>query len=158
MRQSVAGPGGWHGPAARLDFCIMRAQRHGTRIDPVLRLVAGVTLSFFLLRALIPAGFMPDADALADGRLELVICTSMGEKTVHAADPGAPDGGDPETWAGADCPYHLSLSHAFFAPAADPIPAEFAVRAAHGLAAAAIALLPPALGPPLGQRAPPFFA
>src|SRR5690606_29790289 len=100
----------------------------------------------------------PNADALAEGRLELVICTSMGEKIVHAVDLGAPDGDKPETWAGADCPYHLSLSQAFTTPDVAPVAIEFAARAAHGFALAAIALLPPALGPPLGQRAPPFFA
>jgi hypothetical protein len=134
----------------------MKEQGGITRTDPALRLAAGTLIFIFMLRALIPAGFMPDAKALGEGRLELVICTSAGERLAHAID--LDDGnGETETWAGANCPYHLSLSQAF-APGADvaPVAVEFA-RIALPVVSAAAVLLPPALGPPLGQRAPPFF-
>jgi hypothetical protein len=127
-----------------------------TRTDPVLRFAAGTLVFVFLLRAFIPTGFMPDAKALGEGRFELVICTSAGERLVPGIDLDS-SGDQPETWAGADCPYHLSLAQAFTAPAFAPTPVEFVAGAAHSLVWAATELLPPALGPPLGQRAPPAF-
>jgi hypothetical protein len=127
-----------------------------SRTDPVLRFAAGTLIFVFLLRALIPAGFMPDAKAAGEGRFELVICTSAGERLVQGIDLDA-SGDKPATWSGADCPYHHSLSQAFTAPALAPVPVEFAAGAARAPLLAATELLPPALGPPLGQRAPPFF-
>jgi hypothetical protein len=140
---------------SRYTFATMDGQGDIKRTDPALRFAAGTLILIFLLRALIPAGFMPDARALGEGRFELVICTSSGERVAHAIDLGAGNGA-PETWAGADCPYHLSLSP-IAAPDIAPVPVEFAVRAADRFPAASNVLLPPALGPPLGQRAPPVF-
>ncbi len=143
-----------HGPPGYIPTT-MDGQGDITRTDPALRFAAGTLIFIFLLRALIPAGFMPDARALGDGRFELVICTSSGERVTHAIDPGS--GSDaPETWAGADCPYHLSLAQ-IAAPDIAPVPVEFVIRAADGFSPASNVLLPPALGPPLGQRAPPVF-
>jgi len=136
-------------------FAIMDGQGDIARTDPALRFAAGTLIFIFLLRALIPAGFMPDAKALGEGRFELVICTSSGERVAHAIDLGSGNGA-PETWAGADCPYHFSVSQVV-TPTIAPVPVEFAVRAANGFFAASDTLLPPALGPPLGQRAPPVF-
>ena len=135
----------------------MRGRGEHRRTDPAVRLAVGLLLFVFLLRALIPAGFMPDAKALAEGHFELVICVSSGAKVIQ---PGVPDSsGDdaPEKWAGADCPYHLSLSQAFATPDVAPLAIEFAACAVDGRVAAGLVLLPPALGPPLGQRAPPDF-
>jgi hypothetical protein len=133
----------------------MKGQGNNTRTDPALRFAAGMLIFIFMLRALIPAGFMPDAKALGEGRFELVLCTSAGDRVVQSIDFDG-SGDEPKSWGGADCPYHLSLSQAF-APGADAasIPAEFRTGAALLFASAATELLPPALGPPLGQRAPP---
>lgn len=139
----------------RYTSTAMDRQGDITRTDPALRFAAGTLIFIFLLRAVIPAGFMPDARALGEGRLELVICTSSGERVAHAIDLGS--GNDaPETWAGADCPYHLSLSEVA-TPDIAPVPVEFGIRAANGFFATSNVLLPPAVGPPLGQRAPPVF-
>ncbi len=122
-----------------------------------MRLVAGIALAIFVFRALIPAGFMPDAKALAEGRFELVICTASGERVVHVIDLGSPDSGgsnDPEPSSFDDCPYNLALGKIYTTSAATPVLVEFAIHA-HGFGAAAAFLFPPALGPPLGQRAPP---
>jgi hypothetical protein len=132
----------------------MWGQGSDTRIDPVIRLVARITLAFFVLRALIHAGFMPDAKALAEGRLEIVICTSAGEKLVQMLDLDAPNDGAPKT-SSNDCPFGLTFAKAFTAPEATAVPGEFRFVAAFGPAAAPHFRLPPALGPPLGQRAPP---
>lgn len=128
----------------------MRGQSEHLRTDPAVRLAVGLLLLVFFLRALIPAGFMPDAKALADGHFELVICTPGG--------PDSADGDAQEKWAGADCPYHFSFSQALVTVTPVPVAVEFASRAAHGFAAASNILLPPALGPPLGSRAPPAIS
>lgn len=134
----------------------MWGQGRYTHVDASLRFVAGVTLAFFLFRALIPTGFMPNVEALGEGRLELVICTSSGEHVVQVIDLGSPDNDAPnKKSADSDCPYSLALAKAFTVPGTVAIAWEFLARAPHGMAPAARFLLPPSLGPPLGSRAPP---
>lgn len=56
-------------------------------------------LCALLLRGLIPGGYMPNLDP-ADGRGFLVICTSIGERTLQ------PDGHDADTAVQADSKQH----------------------------------------------------
>jgi hypothetical protein len=140
----------------------------------VWRFLYCLTLISFVLRALVPAGFMPDAAAFHDGRPALKLCTSIGTRhaSAHAAghasahdladasrhDPGhasAPHQGD-EAPAGSDCPFGLLLVQAVVPSietavllAAAPV-RDVAVRF-H----AVLAPLLPIPGPPLGPRAPP---
>jgi hypothetical protein len=117
------------------------------------RLFSAALIAFFALRALVPLGFMPDVAALGEGRFELVICTSSGEKLVQTVDlGGAPNG--PVKSILDDCPFHTALGNAFAAPDTIPAAVIFTASAAD-FDPLSHALLPPALGPPLGSRAPP---
>lgn len=112
-----------------------------------------------LFKALIPAGYMPDAQAAREGKLLLSICLPGGqaiamplvlesEGTAATPDEGAPL---------QECPFVLAATQAVLP--------ELAVTAAHTPATRATAPRPayrslpplPALGPPLGSRAPPTY-
>jgi hypothetical protein len=53
--------------------------------------VARLLVVCFALRALIPAGFMPDFAAAADGKFRVVICSAQGIKTVTLSLDGKVD-------------------------------------------------------------------
>jgi len=118
-----------------------------------------------LLRAVVPAGYMPDARALHDGRLEVTFCSAAGDlstfKIALSADGKTADGtGDHRSAeTGAQCPFGL-LAHV--TPAPTPYVAPLALAAGRHAPAPAPTpdALPvqPAQGPPLGSRAPPFVA
>lgn len=113
-------------------------------------------LAFFTLRALIPAGYMPDLAHLGDGGFKVVLCTADGLRTVILDGEGRPV--EPEkrkSGAGDECPFGATASKAFLAaeptrPIAIPPHGGSAIFTRYDLA-----LLPPAQGPPLGSRAPP---
>lgn len=69
------------------------------------RLAAAVMVAALLVMALIPAGFMPSFGA--DGKVAIVICSGMGEKTVFVDADDAPAGTHQDTEA---CPYFLAQS------------------------------------------------
>lgn len=120
--------------------------------------VTRTLLLLFVLRALIPAGYMPSTQALGEGHIEVVLCTSNGLRTIVLdADgkPAEPANHHPD--AASDCPFGAVTTKAFLAPdsefnAAEPARAESFVFNLHDLA-----LQPPAQGPPLGSRAPPVI-
>jgi hypothetical protein len=110
------------------------------------------------LRALIPAGYMPDANALRDGRVEITFCIAGSGLSVSAIDLNDHDGkaGHPDSVA-SECPFGILAQQAFDLP-----PVAGAVMPAAALAVLSIPFtlnraLPalPAQGPPLGSRAPP---
>ena len=121
------------------------------------RILLCLTLLAMAWRAALPAGFMPDAAAAREGRLVLTLCTGSGIPATVLLDlNGNADGASTDGAAGADCPFCLLASPglppdtdtaiaAYDAPARVLPPAVY--RAAPAL---------PALGPPLGSRAPPF--
>lgn len=123
--------------------------------------VLWLALLALALRALVPAGYMPDARALHDGRLEVTFCSAAGDlSTLSVAlspDSGGKAGHDAAD-TGAQCPFGL-LAHV--APAPAPMPAPMLLPAApRTLPAPVHRALPaqPAQGPPLGSRAPPPLA
>lgn len=105
-----------------------------------------------LLRALLPAGVMPDLSAAAQGRFDLVTCLGL------RFDPPADDGGD----GGADDRRGSVCDFAMVAvPDLPPAPTGPALPMAlpaidHPAAPAAVAPVPARAGPPLGAHAPPF--
>ena len=114
------------------------------------------------LRALVPAGFMPDAGALRDGRLEMTFCTSAGGlKTIavdidtHGDPVPSSDGG--QAHQSTDCPFNILTSLPAM-PSLTPVLAGLPLLAWPVLLAPRHAVRPPmpAQGPPLGSRAPPF--
>mgnify|MGYP000200152346 CR=1 FL=1 len=112
----------------------------------------------FVVRALIPAGFMPQADPAQGGEMALSLCTSTGDMVTMKVDMGrpAPDVPDP-SHAHADCAFNMLSHQALTLP---PWPVAVA-SASHARDLAPVADLQaarppqPAAGPPLGSRAPP---
>ena len=142
---------------------------------PSPRYVCAATIGRLLLllllvaRAWVPVGYMPDADALKQGRLALGFCAAGGGSLTglraladrHAqVDPHHGHhghGGQPaESGAGQECPFGLSAHQVLDLP---PLLALAPVLLRWFAQAPPMADSPrppmPAAGPPLGQRAPP---
>ena len=131
----------------------------GRSTSPMKGVVARLALLLFVLRALVPVGFMPDLAGLADGRIEIVLCTPEGLKAVSFDKDGRPlphdDSQKHDAVTGGDCPFGLAVGTALLAPdTAEAFVVAFAtaVLARHP---DDFRLGPPAHGPPLGPRAPP---
>ncbi len=140
-------------------FRLTRLQPYGSAAR--LRVVLWLALLALTLRALVPAGYMPDARALHDGRLEVTFCSAAGDLpaltlALSSGDQGK--AGHDAADAGALCPFGL-LAH--LAPAPAPAISPLLLAASRpALPAPARETLPAqaAAGPPLGSRAPPFLA
>jgi len=112
-----------------------------------------------LLRAAIPTGFMPNAEAFKQGKIEITFCTAGGgvTTTVVDIDRHAPASPSPDH-SSAACAFSASSPVALDLPllAVQPVALHAAThpRPTHDRAG-----LPPlpALGPPLGARAPPYL-
>jgi hypothetical protein len=123
-----------------------------------------VMLLALSLRALVPAGFMPDAGALRDGRLEMTFCTSAGDiKTItvdtHRGHDGAPapDGAPNHQSQSNDCPFSvLSTLPAMPSMALAPVGLPLLLSSVQPVLRAAPLPVFLSQGPPLGSRAPPF--
>jgi hypothetical protein len=123
--------------------------------------VLWLALLALALRALVPAGYMPDARALHDGRLEVTFCSAAGGLSVLnvALSPdGGGKAGHDAAGTGAQCPFGM-LAHVAPAPAPALTPIVLTAGPHTRLPPAYRALPPqPAQGPPLGSRAPPPLA
>lgn len=123
--------------------------------------VLWLALLALTLRALVPAGYMPDTRALHDGRLEVTFCSAAGNLASFSVALPADGGGKaPHDTAntGAQCPFGL-LAHV--TPATAPAMTPLLLTAAgHPSFPTPHRALPaqPAHGPPLGSRAPPPLA
>ena len=139
---------------------------HPTRLLHTLRSlraegVLWLALVALTLRALVPAGYMPDAGALHDGRLQVTFCSAAGDLSVLSVGLASDDNGKDRhdaAGAGALCPFGL-LAHVAPAPAPAATPLLLAA-AGHAPPPPIHRALPaqPAQGPPLGSRAPPPLA
>lgn len=129
-------------------------------------------LLLLMARAWVPAGYMPDTDALKQGRLALGFCAAGGASFMGlraSADPQAQaephhgqhghheHGGHPaESGAGQECPFGLSAHQVLHLPpvlALAPVLLRGFAQPPPMVASPRPPL--PAAGPPLGQRAPP---
>jgi len=125
----------------------------------VWQIVFCLGLLSFLFRSVIPVGYMPDFSGAGDGKFAVTICSAAGNTSFLPFDlldhsgKSAPDDG-----AGSqDCPFGMAATLAL-APVynAAPISGEISDRPVL-LTHDNQALPPlPALGPPLGSRAPPY--
>jgi hypothetical protein len=124
------------------------------------RCLLGLAMLAFVLRALVPAGFMPGMVAGHSGPLVLMLCNAAGEETSMALDfrdlVGDKDhGAGDERMSSQDCPYGMVAAQAML-PTADMV---------LQVASVTVSTLPVAFyfgpwpisaqGPPLGSRAPP---
>ncbi|MEQ1711265.1 MAG: DUF2946 family protein [Hyphomicrobium sp.] len=114
---------------------------------------ARVLVVLFALRALVPAGFMPDFAAARDGGVRLVICTAQGLATITI--PGDGEGHAPNRNGPQDnCPFGMM-------PVASNAPAPLVVTVAIALGAVETSFpdaahpVPRRIGPALGSRGPP---
>lgn len=128
--------------------------RLGTR-----RAVAWFAVFLFALHAVLPAGYMLDADSLRDGRYEVVICTSAGLQTVVLDKSGnrvAPKGSTaPDSEGTQTCPFATVAGKALSAPGQPVSLLVHAVRTVSGMLPPTLAIPVSADRLPLGSRAPP---
>ena len=111
----------------------------------------------FVLKALIPAGFMPDFSGADGGPFKIVICTANGTKIVDADVDGTPHDGSVAKHMGEPC--SLGSLAAFTPPDLLATVASPATDAASLAPLQLSVSLPPArAGPANGSRAPPFLA
>lgn len=125
------------------------------------RWLAHLLLVLFALRAIAPAGYMPDPAALQDGRFEIVVCTPAGLKTIMAApDRAGPtdDERSSDDLSATECPFQRVMAKALVVPGQDGAPVRWTQPAIPGEMWGRTVMprsAPP--GPPLGPRAPPPF-
>jgi hypothetical protein len=106
----------------------------------------------FVLKALIPAGFMPDFSGQDGQSFKIVICTANGSKLVDAGDDGS--GGSAAKHAGDPCA--LGTLAALAAPdVATSVAYSGLIDAARDEIAPAAVLPPVRAGPAHSPRAPP---
>jgi hypothetical protein len=145
---------------SRSPFRPCEGSRLLSRNSTIWRNVARLIVALFLLRALIPAGFMPDLKALGDGRLEITLCTVEGLKTVTVDESGQPltdhsPSNSKKTSSSDLCPFGSVLSHSLALPATASVGMPVALAISIIPSGQTLHLLLPAQGPPLGSRAPP---
>ncbi|AMG35222.1 DUF2946 family protein [Achromobacter xylosoxidans] len=115
-----------------------------------------------VLRGFVPPGYMPDTRALENGRVTLTLCSAAGTVStvlLSLTDERKESARHGEQAAsGMDCPYGL-LAHDVSAqplPALAPLPLRVTVAALPAVHPRQALPPLPALGPPLGSRAPPL--
>ena len=115
-----------------------------------------LTVFSFLCRAFIPVGYMPDLSGERETPFAITLC-SMGGTVVMQVDlSGDPVAGSEPHYSGENCPFGLSVAQKL-------MPGQAALALAGLVSFHSFApfvhnqALPPlpALGPPLGSRAPP---
>jgi len=136
-----------------------RTGSHRKPHSGMLRALACLALCLMALRALIPAGYMPDARALEQGRLELAFCSVNGPATI-SLDVHGDSSPDPHSApSAADCPFGAASSPAngLIPPPLAALPVAVRVADASLPAGGVAVAASLTRGPPLGSRAPPFF-
>ena len=124
-------------------------------------LTARCVAALLLLRAVIPAGYMPDLGALRDGRLEITLCTADGLRTVSQPARSSETTGEapadgPLAATPDDCPFGAVATQTLILPGDSALPPHGAAR--HFAPNASPERLDTSSqGPPLGARAPPFL-
>lgn len=109
----------------------------------------------FLCRAFIPVGYMPDSSSERQSPFAITLC-SMGGTTLVQLDLSAePDSSSHDGSYAETCPYGLSISSTFTYDDALILAGTAAFHALVHPVGSQTALPAPALGPPLGSRAPP---
>lgn len=134
-----------------------RGYSTGMRARTILCLLALATL----FRALVPVGYMPDAAALRQGRLEISFCSAAGgaPTVLRALIDTVPHDAHQDDATAQECPFWMVVHQALDLP---PSPYVAVLAALSGMRpdpppARALRPLPPA-GPPLGPRAPPALS
>lgn len=129
-------------------------------VHVVRQYLLGLALLAFVLRALVPMGFMPGMDAHHGHQVVLMLCNPAGEESAVTMDLGdelaqATDHTQDQGMSAQHCPYCLASAQAML-PTAD-IVLHVASLAVSDVPLAVYTGPSPisAQGPPLGSRAPP---
>jgi hypothetical protein len=113
-------------------------------------------LAAFVLKALIPAGFMPDFSGAEGGAFKMVVCTASGTKVVTTDADGKPHKNTVAKHTGEPCA--LGGLVALTLPDVDAGVGRPVVHATvRGTLSSAVALPPARAGPAHNPRAPPFL-
>lgn len=124
---------------------------------PVWQVLFCLTLVSFLCRSVIPMGYMPDFSGGRDGKLAITFCTTGGDISTLLLNLDQPEQSSSDEHASSlDCPFGLLVSQAVMPGQDTPVLARTVSHRPAVLLHRNQALPPlPALGPPLGSRAPP---
>lgn len=118
-----------------------------------------LTVVSFLCRAFIPVGYMPDLSGERDSTFAITLCSMGGGTTVMQMDLSADSGKvvPDESYSGENCPFGLNVAHKLMPGHDTPVLAGTTAFHPFAPPSGNQALPPlPALGPPLGSRAPPL--
>jgi len=116
--------------------------------------VARLLLVCFVVRALLPVGFMPTFGATGDQSLHFVLCLGDANAAQAASNPASPDQGDPSSTSHDQCAFSFLPRLAL--PETPGIAIAPLLLAGRVLGVApSVGLIPIVAGPSLGQRAPP---
>jgi hypothetical protein len=132
--------------------------RHGS--IGVWQVLFCLTLLSFLYRAVIPVGYMPDISGARDGKFSITLCAvDGGTNTLLMGFGGQPDQPSPDNhFDSQDCPFGIVVSQAVMPHQEPPALVRKVVHHPVSLPHRNQAQPPlPALGPPLGSRAPPSY-
>jgi hypothetical protein len=126
--------------------------------DSASRTLMCLVVLAFIVRAMVPVGFMPDPSALNAGAIQITFCTADNATSAIFLNLGGHHKTDPGQHGGAmGCPFGLLAAQALGTPssgAALPLPAIALFRVIP-FAASPLVSSVPTQGPPLGSRAPP---
>ncbi|MFT0851741.1 DUF2946 family protein [Achromobacter sp. F4_2707] len=115
-----------------------------------------LTAFSFLCRAVIPVGYMPDLSGERDTPFAITLCSMGGTVVVQLDLDGSEKSSSDQHYGGDTCPFGLNVAHKLIPGQATLALAGMALFLSVASPAARQALPPlPALGPPLGSRAPP---
>lgn len=118
------------------------------------RWVAHLLLIAFIVRALVPAGYMPDFSAAAKGVFKVVVCSAMGAKSISFDADGKPVPNQQADHPDQPCAFTGMASLAL--PSSDATPVVMrALQRSISIPHLAVQLPPSRAGPPLGSRGPP---
>jgi hypothetical protein len=122
----------------------------------LVRGAARLAVLLLALRAFVPVGYMPDVAALAEGRVQIVLCSGRTVALSHAGHEHDHGGQRPsDTRSGDECAFGVALGKALLLPGLADVPPPPHVPTI-GLAAGWYGgSTPVTAGPPLGPRAPP---
>jgi hypothetical protein len=136
------------------------ASRHHSKKAQWVIFTWRVALALFVLRALVPLGFMPDFSAKGQARISLAFCTPGGAKS-RLVDLAETPEKDPSGKLGAhsgsgECSFAVSASPALPATQIIVFTKEYSIAISVAKASPVVASAS-LRGPPLGSRAPPVL-
>lgn len=116
-----------------------------------------LTVVAFLARAAIPAGYMPSQSGSGDHTFPMALC--LGGSGITVVQVSLSDSSDPESADQPDCLYGLCIGQKLLPehPHIEPVGAAFSHLGVPVIAHYRALPPLPALGPPLGSRAPPVY-